>query len=133
MRRQGVMHSVALAVVCHELLTSLSSDASLSVSICQMGCSKRVPRVAEALRPLRPSDRRSKAIKCSVIIVAAGDERERNEWASATQGKAANRRINGDQRDTGDDVARAKIINYTHTRTSTTNTCDYKSLDSRGG
>ena len=30
-------------------------------------------------------------------------------------GRAANRRINGDQRDTGDDVARAKIINYTHT------------------
>ena len=27
---------------------------------------------------------------------------------------AANRRINGDRRDTGDDVARAKIINYTH-------------------
>ena len=74
-----------------------------------------MPRVAEALRPLRPSDRRrSKAIKCSVIIVAAGDERERNEWASATQGKGI-RRINGDQSDTGDDVARAKIINYTHT------------------
>ena len=74
-----------------------------------------MPGVAEP-PSVRPSDRRrSKAIKCSVIIVAAGDERERNEWASATQGKAANRRINGDQRDTGENLARAKIINYTHT------------------